>query len=123
MFVCGVDYADFVIWTPIDCVVTRVPKDMGFIETLLAKAETIWRTSILPELLTRRLEMARPNKDNSEAKATTSKEAIYCVCRKPESGDMVGCDEWFHLTCLKLKRKPSAKTWYCKKCKRVKSKQ
>ena len=46
----------------------------------------------------------------------------YCYCQQPEgSEEMIGCDnpscsiEWFHTSCLKLKRVPKGK-WYCPDC-------
>ena len=46
----------------------------------------------------------------------------YCICRSTsDEGRMVSCDrcdEWFHLECLKLKRLPTAKTWYCPECRK-----
>ena len=127
MFVCDTDYADFVIWTPIDCVITRVVKDMKYIDILLVKIITVWHKAILPELLTCSLEMDVINRKINVTPSTstaTTNDTLYCICRQPENGDMVGgdaCDEWFHLKCLKLKRQPTAKHWYCKQCRVLKS--
>ncbi|XP_057293549.1 uncharacterized protein LOC130622151 [Hydractinia symbiolongicarpus] len=30
------------------------------------------------------------------------------------------CDEWFHPTCLKLKKLPTRKIWYCIDCRKLK---
>ena len=46
----------------------------------------------------------------------------YCICRGPDNGTPMvrcdGCDEWFHYTCLKLKKKDMAKKdhWVCPTC-------
>jgi len=48
-------------------------------------------------------------------------EPIYCHCQQVSFGEMVGCDgdecrfEWFHLTCVGLKKPPKGK-WYCEDC-------
>ena len=50
-------------------------------------------------------------------------EPKYCICQSAAHGDMIGCDheacekEWFHLTCVGLKKAPSdGKKWYCPEC-------
>ena len=44
---------------------------------------------------------------------------VYCLCRLPDNGEkMISCDlcdEWFHLTCVKLVE-PVPDTWYCNNC-------
>ena len=47
----------------------------------------------------------------------------YCFCRKPDNMDMLSCDfcdEWYHLTCLKLTpdlaKKLINETWACPRC-------
>ena len=48
---------------------------------------------------------------------------IYCLCRKPERPNMIGCDhcdEWFHPDCLKLTKADVKELtdcdWTCPKC-------
>lgn len=51
----------------------------------------------------------------------TSEDNIWCFCKGVESGRMIACDnegcsiEWFHYTCVGIKRKPKGK-WYCPEC-------
>merc|ERR1719186_2159113 len=46
---------------------------------------------------------------------------LYCVCRKPESGDMIACDnlqcptEWFHFECVGISETP-IDDWLCEDC-------
>ena len=46
---------------------------------------------------------------------------LYCTCRQPTFGEMIGCDsktcaiEWFHLGCVNLTVAPTG-TWYCPTC-------
>ena len=59
---------------------------------------------------------------SSSEKEDTS-EIIYCLCRKPERPDMIGCDyceEWFHPDCLDLSENEVKKLteikWRCPMC-------
>ena len=126
MHVCDVQYVDFFIWTPVDCLLTRVERNSHFIEQMLIQFESFWRFSILPELLTRRLEYQQSTKNGTSASVTTVSGDTFCICRSTDdSGEMVACDScdmWYHLTCLNLKRLPTAKTWYCKECREKKKK-
>ena len=118
MYVCNVPYADFVVWSPIDCVVTRVLRDDVYISDMVVKLASLWETGVLPELLCRSLEVeVAANEPGSDG------ERVFCVCRTSSNLDnMVGCDRcdnWFHPTCLKLKRLPRCKTWYCPACRKL----
>ena len=43
---------------------------------------------------------------------------LYCLCRKPESGDMIACDnlqcpkEWSHFECVRISEAP-IDDWFC----------
>jgi hypothetical protein len=47
----------------------------------------------------------------------------YCICNKTAHGQMIACDnpscpiEWYHLSCLRIKRVPQG-SWYCIKCRK-----
>jgi len=52
-----------------------------------------------------------------------NKEYNYCYCKEELGCEMVHCNsdvyhfgEWFRLSCLKLKKVPHLKTWYCPEC-------
>ena len=56
---------------------------------------------------------------------SASKDAIklYCLCREPERPGMIGCDyceEWYHISCLNLKKEDAKQLtkckWQCPKC-------
>ena len=131
MHICQVSYTDFVVWTTVDCTVCRVARDELFIQEMIGKLCSHWRRAILPELLTRRLELDKCNKTSIPVAVCPStsrspqhiQRPTYCICRtSDDSGDMVACDkcdEWFHLRCLKLTVLPRSKKWYCKKCKKA----
>lgn len=118
MMVHDVSLADFVIWTPKFTILVHVPRNIKFIEKMKTIIVPFYRRHILPELLTRKLESSKsaPLKENTPPK-------LYCFCQKPESGDMIGCDEpkcsyqWFHMSCVKLKKGPKH-SWYCKDCRK-----
>ena len=111
--------------------VSRVARDELFIQEMIGKLCSHWRRAILPELLTRRLELDKCNKTSIPVAVCPStsrspqhiQRPTYCICRtSDDSGDMVACDkcdEWFHLRCLKLTVLPRSKKWYCKKCKKA----
>ena len=62
---------------------------------------------------------------NNGNKADQSTEPVYCYCRCPSYGEMVGCDnptcttEWFHFDGLKLDSEPKTKKWYCPDCSKL----
>ena len=74
---------------------------------------------LLPELLT--MNLCRPPTPESTTENETLK--LFCVCRKPEYGDMIACDnpscptpdEWYHYKCVNIKSTP--RKWYCLHCK------
>ena len=79
--------------------------------------------NILSEVLTRKTESTAPKIfDGQEDK-------LHCFCNSPYSSDetWIGCDsekckcEWFHLSCVNLKRVPRS-NWYCPVCRKEKRK-
>ena len=128
MFVCGVQHGFLVVWTPVDSAIVLVPRNEHFIQEMIVKLDCLWKTAVLPELLTRQLEKSVAKPCASSASTSTSQpeseSKVYCLCRTTtDLANMVGCDQcdnWFHLKCLKLKRFPTGKTWYCKTCRKGK---
>ena len=62
--------------------------------------------------------MLRKITDNQFVESEKVDQKLYCFCKSIEdkNRDMVACDkydDWFHLTCVKLKKIPKTKTWYC----------
>lgn len=106
MFVCGVQYCDFVIWTQQDLIITRVARDDLMLSTALPIAEQFFKQNILPELLTRSMDQQQQT-------------PMVCPhCERPEFGKIISCakcNKNFHYECGKVKRK--VKQWYCAKCK------
>lgn len=107
MFVCDVNYCDFVVWTKHEVIVQRVFRDEELLREALPKAKIFFVSNVLPELLTR----------NHDPDLETSKVCIQC--EKPDYGKMihcVQCDSHFHYSCVQIKRK--LPNWLCKQCKR-----
>lgn len=71
----------------------------------------------------------RKHEDSSESsspdQSTNNNVPIYCICKQPAFGDMVGCDnencevEWYHYPCVNLTRPPKNK-WLCPTCTQMK---
>ena len=127
MYVCVADYVDFLVWTPVDCLIMRVKRNDDFICEMMTKLENIWIRHILPELLTRNLENGTDKENEiptcSGQNLVQSSTQTYCVCKTTEdSGAMVACDRcdnWYHPECLGLKRLPKKKVWYCPECRKL----
>lgn len=49
-------------------------------------------------------------------------EEVYCICKKPDSGELMvgcdGCDDWFHFTCIKIPKnyRDLVFSFYCPYC-------
>jgi hypothetical protein len=59
--------------------------------------------------------------------AAQRKNELWCVCQKPESGNMILCDAtkctigWYHNECVGLHEAYDAKDWVCRACKKSSS--
>ena len=113
LLVTGMELCDFVCWTQEGLFVETIKKDYSYLAELLPKLRTFYIKYILPELLTHH------RKDSSTLDGST--EDKYCYCHRGEEGRMIACDnpyckiEWFHYSCVGIKRKPKG-NWYCKDC-------
>ena len=127
LFVFNQSNCDFVVWTPNWLYCTTVARDDSFIDTMITVIKEFYCKHIIPELLTRKIECARISVP-SPIKATKDQtEKLYCFCKSAYTDDeiWIGCDsieckwEWFHLSCVKLKRIPKG-NWYCPVCRKGK---
>ena len=87
-------------------------------------------TSTIPEIVENPRQTLNNSGDASSIMITASKNdqednspVIYCLCRKPERPNMIGCDhcdEWFHPDCLRLDesdvKELTGCDWMCPKC-------
>ena len=106
------------MWTPKDFFVIRTEKDQDFINAMIEKCDSFWKEVILPELMTRSIENS--TKSIESVPGPSNIEKTYCFCKTTDvNREMVGCDrcdQWFHPKCLKLKKLPTTKSWYCPSC-------
>ena len=112
----------------------RIYPDADFWLENVDRVKTFFKNAILPELLgkwfSRPVQVpvsspsTLPTPSDSAGPAEPSRE-VYCYCKGPDAGDMIGCDreecvyKWFHLSCLKLKTFPRSKVWYCPDCRKL----
>lgn len=56
-----------------------------------------------------------------ESAGSKPQKNIWCVCRRPAYGQMIGCNDincrtnWFHMDCLGLSTRPEG-DWFCDSC-------
>ncbi len=121
LFIFGMHECKLVVWTPKWMYHTTVLRNDGFIDSMLVVLKQFTEKNIVPELMTRQLE------HGLEKPKLLSDSKSYCICNSKHSDTetWIGCDavdckrEWFHLSCLKLKRIPKG-IWYCKECRKAK---
>lgn len=123
MFVCKVNYCDFVLWTLKDFIAIRVHKDAQFCTKMVKRCEEYFKLILLPELCFHYwTDRCRGNLPQIAKDCDTSQDQLYCLCQGPESGKMVMCESaackyvWFHFKCVNVKRAPRG-SWFCCECK------
>ena len=130
---CSASYADFVVWTEKELSVQRIFPEEPFISIVLQQCETFIKVGILPEMLGKWYSKEPITKNQPSAEDTgntetgTDQNELWCYCRQPEEGEMIGCDnnacliQWFHISCLHIKKIPKGK-WFCPDCRKLKTK-
>ncbi|KAK3844929.1 MAG: PLU-1-like protein-domain-containing protein [Linnemannia gamsii] len=91
------------------------------LEDLKENVQTCTMEEKIPPILISNLATKTLLYSKSETMNLEREEPIYCLCRNPESGMMVECDdchEWYHGTCVRVtKREASLKSNYiCPVC-------
>ena len=123
LHICQVKECDFVVWTPKWIFWTTISLDDEFIKSSVPVLAKFYQTHVVPELLTREIEQSYGKKAPQ-----SQDEKLYCYCQSREADSdekWIGCDsdhcnfEWFHLSCVKMKRVPK-KSWYCPECRKQK---
>ena len=128
MSVCNVEHVDFVICTfPNDVpviTIERISPDADFLEKSIVEAGHFYTVAILPELFAKWYTRSIVNPATAVVDHPSTYN--YCYCKRELGGEMVCCDndecpdgQWFHLSCLKLKKAPRVKKWYCPHCRRT----
>ena len=119
----------FVVYTNCDLHMERTLFDSSLWQELCFKADHIFKTAVLPELvgkfftrlpgtpLSRIINREPTQKDKNT-------DDTWCYCREGESGRMICCDNencsllWFHYLCLKISSAPKG-TWFCPDCRKL----
>lgn len=101
LLVSKLQFADFVVWTPMDIHIERVQPDITFLTESLITVKELYVTAILPELLAKWF--TRPRTDHADI----SSSHLYCYCRVTDSQSLVlVCQNssWFCPDCKKLQK-------------------
>ena len=82
---------------------------------MLNKCDLFWFDTILPELLTRKRENQNINHIGKIQNIPLDTARNYCIpnCKVTEACEIVGCDScenWYHLSSVKLKNVPKTNT-------------
>jgi len=136
LHVCGLNHADFVLWTKENTIIERLGKDEAFISEKIEIVKYFFTNGCLPEIVGKWYSR-EPVADSTgvvpvpcaavTAEATEGDDddddgpgRLWCYCSKPSFGQMIMCDNkqctivWFHFDCLELCVAPKGK-WYCQK--------
>lgn len=124
MFICNVEYCDFIVWTPHGLYVERIMPDVEFWSASVAKVTEFFKIGILPEIVGKLY--TRPSLPSTlVAPSPDDDSAEWCICQRYiEDSTLVGCDnddckvKWFHLQCLRLKNPPKGR-WLCMDCQKL----
>lgn len=99
----------------------------------IIKFNVHWKPHTVPFLFlqplrqkSRRVFAGAHEKSQKSAEAEPAEEDVkfYCLCRRPDEGGMVMCDnpdchlQWFHMSCVGVKddAELAEKNWYCPDC-------
>lgn len=118
LFVCDVDYCDFIVWTKKDVYIERIMPDAEFWEDCVRKASSFFIKGVLPEVMGKyftRLSIASKEDEEDE------EEGPWCYCQTEIDSTLIGCDnsdcqiEWYHMSCVNLTVEPDGE-WFCPSC-------
>ena len=126
IFICDVDYCDFVVWTMRDIHIERIGPDVALWEDALLKATKVFKLAVLPELLGRWFTKPTLSRgaieDPVQETESDDEEGPWCFCQEHlEESELIGCDnaqcniKWYHMDCLQIINPPEG-NWYCPTC-------
>ena len=107
----------FVVWTNNGFSIEEIEKSESYHENILTKVKKFVDLQLIPELVSRKLQF------QMESTEACDDGKLYCSCKKPSYGKMINCEnddcstEWYHYSCVGLKRKPKG-NWFCPECKK-----
>lgn len=124
LFVCDVEYCDFIVWTLKDVFIERIVPDVQFWDDCVRKASSFFIHGVLPEIMGKwftrpstcvTTDMAIDGGDDDEEAGP------WCFCQSEVESTLIGCDnsdcqiEWFHMSCVNLAVAPDGE-WFCSNC-------
>ena len=133
IFVCNVDYSDFVVWTKEGIHQERVAPDNDLWEEICERSTGFFKLAVLPEIVGKYFSRIHPSTSAATVVASTSRSTavdnsveLFCVCQTEHDEDAkyIGCDnieciyKWCHYECMGVKRAPKGK-WYCTECRKM----
>ena len=133
IFVCNVDYSDFVVWTKEGIHQERVAPDNDLWEEICERSTGFFKRAVLPEIVGKYFSRIHPSTSAATVVASTSRSTavdnsveLFCVCQTEYDEDVkyIGCDnieciyKWCHYECMGVKRAPKGK-WYCTECRKM----
>ena len=130
IFICGVEYCDFVVWTMQDLFVQRILPDRELWANSVRAATEFFSTCLLPEMVgkcyTRPGCQVQTHIDSPSSTCDEDDvEGPWCYCqRHVEGSTLIGCDndtcqiKWYHMSCLRMKELPEG-DWFCPTCHRL----
>ena len=123
LFVTGVEYCDFVVWTNKVIYVQRLLPDTEFWDRALTRAILFYKKGVLPELLGRWFSRSSPLPLATVSPASDSDDdGPWCYCQQYiEGSPLIGCNkpdckiQWFHMPCVGLTTEADGE-WICPSC-------
>lgn len=123
LFITGVEYCDFVVWTEKDLFIQQVLPDTEFWGRSLTRATLFYKKGVLPELIARWSTQSSTQLPTIASSASDSDDdGPWCNCQQYiEGSQLIGCDnpdcqiQWFHMSCIGLATEPDGE-WFCPSC-------
>ena len=119
LYVTKLRECHFVMWSPSEIVVSVVQRNDNFITNMLEIFDRFFKTVILPELVTRKVETSGGNVKQKMIHVSDAS-LEKCTCGKDNTKAMVccdRCDQWYHFACVGRKRfSNKSGPYYCPPC-------
>ena len=144
LFVCEVEYCDFVVFNNKELFIQRITLDESFVKPAVEQAMVFFKCAVLPEMVgkwfTKTFDLPAKELDppaaascdstsvQEEADGPARTVPTWCYCKEQKPGAVAVCSntkcsiQRFHLSCLKLKSKPARRSWLCPECRKSKPK-
>lgn len=123
LFVTGVEYCDFVVWTTKVLFVQRVLPDNDFWDRKLTRAILFYKKGVLAEMLGQWFTRSSAQPHLGESQSTDSdKDGPWCLYQQHiEGSQLIECNkvgrkiQWFHMSCVGLTTEHNGE-WFCPSC-------